>query len=157
MERKDQTITFLVNNRPDVLARIAGVFSARGFNIESISANITMDPEITKIIIVTRGDTATVTKIKNQTKKLVDILEVSHLKEKSSLQREMILVKVKLTNENRGNVMEVIKDFNSRLITVEADHCVLEATGNKSEIKNILKRLERLGIEDLSRSGILAL
>lgn len=157
MERKDQTITFLVNNRPDVLARIAGVFSARGFNIESISANITMDPEITKIIIVTRGDTATVTKIKNQTKKLVDILEVSHLKEKSSLQREMILVKVKLTNENRGKVMEVIKDFNSRLITVEADHCVLEATGNKSEIKNILKRLERLGIEDLSRSGILAL
>ena len=82
MEKKDQTIIFLVNNRPDVLARIAGVFSARAFNIESISANITMDPEITKIIIVTRGDTATVSKIKNQTKKLVDILDVSHLKEK---------------------------------------------------------------------------
>ncbi|MDO9529970.1 MAG: acetolactate synthase small subunit [Syntrophales bacterium] len=157
MERKDQTITFLVNNRPDVLAKIAGVFSARSFNIESISANITMNPEITKIIIVTRGDTATVTKIKNQTKKLIDILEVSHLKEKSSLQREMILVKVKLTNENRGKVMEVIRDYNCRLITVDADNCVLEATGNKSEIKNILKRLERLGIEDLSRSGILAL
>ncbi len=157
MERKDQTITFLVNNKPDVLARIAGVFSARSFNIESISANITMNPEITKIIIVTRGDTATVTKIKNQTKKLVDILEVSHLKEKSSIQREMILIKVKLTNENRGKVMETIKDYNCRLITVEANHCVLEATGNKNEIKNILKRLERLGIEDLSRSGILAL
>jgi len=96
MDIKSHTLSIMVNNKPDVLARIAGIFSGRGYNIESISANITMNPEITKIIIVTMGNTATITQIQKQLKKLVDVIGVSRPRESKYAQREMALVKMNL-------------------------------------------------------------
>lgn len=150
-------IKLLVDNKPDVLARIAGIFSGRGFNIESITANITMDPEITKINIGTIGDSATVTKIQNQLKKLVDVRQVSHVRETKFGQREMALIRLKLTEKNKNKVEKVIEDLNCKVITKKSDYCVIEATGTEEEIEQVLKHFEPLGMEDMSRSGIVAL
>ena len=157
MEVKKHMIKLLVDNKPDVLARIAGIFSGRGFNIESVTANITMDPNITKINIGTTGDSATVTKIQNQLKKLVDVRQVSHVRETKFGQREMALIRLKLTEKNKNKVEEAIEDLNCKVITRKSDYCVIEATGTEEEIEQILKRLKPLGMEDMSRSGIVAL
>lgn len=157
MEVKRHTIKLVVNNKPDVLARVAGVFSARGFNIESISANVTMDPNVTKIRIVTMGDTSTVTKIQNQLKKLVDVLSVSHVRESKQGQREMILMQVKLTDKNRNDVMKAIDELQCKIVTRKSDYCILEATGSEEELEILVQRFEPLGIEDLSRSGVVVL
>jgi acetolactate synthase-1/3 small subunit len=157
MEVKKHTIKLVVNNRPDVLARIAGIFSARGFNIESISANITLDPTITKIRIVTMGDSSTVSKIQNQLKKLVDIQSVSHIRESKHGQREMIMMQVNLTDENRQDVMKAIDELQCKIVTKKADHCIIEATGSEDDIEQLVKRFEPMGIQDFSRSGIVAL
>jgi acetolactate synthase-1/3 small subunit len=157
MEVKKHTIKLVAHNRPDVLARVAGVFSARGFNIESISANITMDPNITKIRIVTMGDSNTVSKIQNQLKKLVDIKSVSHVRESKQGQREMIMMQVNLTDENRQDVMKAIDELQCKIVTKKADHCIIEATGSEDDIDQLIQRFELLGIQDFSRSGIVAL
>ena len=157
MEVKRHTIKLVVNNKPDVLARIAGVFSARGFNIESISANVTMDPNVTKIRIVTIGDTSTVTKIQNQLKKLVDVQSVSHVRESKQGQREMILMQVKLTDQNRSDVMKTIDDLQCKIVTKKSDYCIIETTGNEEDIETLIKRFEPLGIGDFSRSGIVTM
>jgi len=150
-------IKLIVDNKPDLLARVAGIFSGRGFNIESITANITMDPEITKINIGTTGDSATVTKIQNQLKKLVDVRQVSHVRETKFGQREMVLIRIKLTQKNKNKVEKAIEDLQCRLITRKSDYCVIEATGTEEEIEQVLKHFEPLGMDDMSRSGIVAL
>lgn len=157
MEVKKHMIKLIVDNKPDLLARVAGIFSGRGFNIESITANITMDPEITKINIGTTGDSATVTKIQNQLKKLVDVRQVSHVRETKFGQREMVLIRLKLTQKNNNKVEKAIEDLQCRLITRKSDYCVIEATGTEEEIEQVLKHFEPLGMEDMSRSGIVAL
>jgi acetolactate synthase-1/3 small subunit len=154
---KEHIISILVNNKPDVLARIAGTFSGRGFNIENISANVTTDPEVTKIIIVTKGDTATVTKIEKQMAKIVDVLKVSHLKGKDSVNREMVLIRMKLSDENRDKVVSAAEELSCRIVDVKPNYCVLEATERKEKIDKILTLLEPLGMEDLSRSGVVAI
>ena len=157
MEVKKHMIKLLVDNKPDVLARIAGIFSGRGFNIESVTANITMDPNITKINIGTTGDSATLTKIQNQLKKLVDVRQVSHVRETKFGQREMALIRLKLTEKNKNKVEKAIEDLNCKVITRKSDYCVIEATGTEEEIEQVLKHLEPLGMEDMSRSGIVTL
>ena len=157
MEVKKHMIKLLVDNKPDVLARVAGVFSGRGFNIESVTANITMDPNITKINIGTTGDSATVTKIQNQLKKLVDVRQVTHVRETKFGQREMVLIRLKLTEKNKNKVEKAIEDLNCKVITRKSDYCVIEATGTEEEIEQVLKHLKPLGMEDMSRSGIVTL
>lgn len=157
MEIKKHTIKLIVDNKPDVLARIAGIFSGRGFNIESITANVTMDSGITKINIVTSGNSATVTKIQNQLKKLVDVRQVSHVRETKLGQREMALIRLKLTEKNKNKVEKAIEDLGCRIISKKSDYCVIEATGTEEEIEQVLKHFEPLGMEDMSRSGIVTL
>jgi len=157
MEVKKHMIKLIVDNKPDVLARVAGIFSGRGFNIESITASITMDPGITKINIGTTGNSATVTKIQNQLKKLVDVRQVSRVRETKFGQREMALIRLNLTEKNKNKVEKAIEDLNCRVITRKSDYCVIEATGTEDEIEQVLKHLKPLGMEDMSRSGIVAL
>jgi len=157
MSEKDRTLTLLVNNKPDVLARIAGIFSGRGFNIENISANITLNPKVTKIIIVTTGDRATVAKIRNQLKKIVDVRDVHYLKTKMSVQREMILAKLNFTEDARTMVMKAVEEAHGRIVDGGTDEFIVEVTGEKDEIDKILLKFESLGMEDFTRSGKIAL
>jgi len=154
MEVREHTISLLVNNKPDVLARIAGTFSGRGYNIENISANVTMDPKVTKITIVTKGNSATVVQIEKQLSKLVDVIEAFHVKSKSAVQREMVLARVQ---GDRKKVVQAAEKLGCRVLREEPDHFVLEVTGDKHEIDQALTSLESLGMKDMSRSGIVAL
>jgi len=157
MEVGKHTIQIVVKNRPDVLVRVAGIFSGRGFNIESITANVTMDPGITKINIVTTGDSRTVIKIQNQLKKLVDVRQVSHIRKTKHGQREIVLIRLKLSSENKDKIMNAIDSFKCRVLSRKTDHCIIEATGSGEEIDDILNHFAPLGMEDMCRSGIVAL
>ncbi|MCK9230416.1 MAG: acetolactate synthase small subunit [Syntrophales bacterium] len=157
MEVKHHTVSLLVKNKPDVLARISGLLSGRGFNIENISANVTMKPDITKITLVTKGDMTTVEKIEKQMKKLVDVIDVFYIQETDAFQREMALVRMRASRETREAVMKVAEEFRCRILEETSDHLILEVTGESREISEVLTSLETLGMEDMSRSGLVVL
>ncbi len=156
MKKEKNTISILVNNRPDVLARIAGTFSGRGFNIESISANVTMDPEITKIIITTISDKETVIKLEKQLNKIVDVLDVIDLTCERSVQREMVLIRIKMTDVHRDSIMRTIDTNKWKVVSTTTEFCVVEVTGSKKEVENALVLLEPLGMDDFTRTGAVA-
>lgn len=157
MKSKEQVLLLIVRNRPDVLARVAGIFSGRGFNIENISANITPDPDITKITIVTRGDTGTVEKIEKQLKKLVDVRRVTHMNGEGSVRRELLLIRAALNNENEDEVIFLIEGLGGRIIQKGQGSCIAEFSGSSDDLNGILNRLDGIGMEDLGRSGTVAI
>ena len=157
METKENIISVLVNNQPDVLARIAGTFSGRGFNIESISANITMNPDITRIIITTLGDQETVIKLEKQLHKIVDVLEVNDLTDVTSVQREMILVRMNMAGLDQDRFMEMIDTHKWKVVSNAPDYCILEVTGGKREIEYALSILKPMGLDDFTRTGTVAI
>ena len=157
MEVKEHTLSLLVNNKPDVLARIAGTFSGRGYNIENISANITMDPKVTKITIVTTGTTATVTQIQKQLIKLFDVIKVSRSKESRYAQREMALVRMNLHEDTMAELTKIVEELTCGKVVTKSDYSVVEITGDKQEIDLALTRLDAIGIDDVSRSGVVTL
>ena len=156
MKKEKNTISILVNNRPDVLARIAGTFSGRGFNIESISANVTMDPAITKIIITTISDKETVIKLEKQLNKIVDVLDVVDLMCERSVQREMVLIRIKMTDVHRDSMMRTIDTNKWKVVSTTTEFCVVEVTGSKKEVENALVLFEPLGMDDFTRTGAVA-
>ena len=156
MEVKENTISILVNNRPDVLARIAGTFSGRGFNIESISANITRNPEITRIVITTLGNRETVIKLEKQLTKIIDVLEVKDLTRVNAACREMVLVRMKLTDANQVKIMQTVDTLKWKIVNMDADTCILEVTGGKHEIDDALALLDKMGMDDFTRTGVVA-
>jgi acetolactate synthase-1/3 small subunit len=156
-QMKERAISIVVNNRPDVLARIAGTFSARGFNIESISANITRDPAVTKIIITTLTTQETIAKVIKQLNRLVDVLEARRLRRPQAVRREMILARVPLTEERKEALQQLLDKHNGRMVSSESDSAILEFTGDREDLEEILSRLEVFGMEDFSRTGVIAL
>jgi acetolactate synthase-1/3 small subunit len=154
---KERAIAVIVNNRPDVLARIAGTFSARGFNIESISANITRDPTVTKIIITTLTTQDTIAKVIKQLNRLVDVLEARRLRRPDAVRREMIIARIPRSEERQTAIRELVETRGGKVINEEPDTVILEFTGDKEELEEILTRLEALGMEDFSRTGVIAL
>jgi acetolactate synthase-1/3 small subunit len=157
MKIRENTISILVNNKADVLARIAGTFSGRGFNIESISANITMNPDITKIIITTIGNKDTVIKLEKQLNKIVDVLEVTDLTDVASAQREMVLIRMKVPEAGQGSFIQMVDTNHWKIVRTDADGYILEITGDRKEINNALALLKQMGLEDFSRTGIVSL
>jgi acetolactate synthase-1/3 small subunit len=154
---KERAISVIVNNRPDVLARIAGTFSARGFNIESISANITRNPAVTKIIITTLTTPDTIAKVIKQLNRLVDVLEARRLRRPDAIRREMILARVPLTKERQAALRELVDTRGGKMVNSESGSAILEFTGDKDELEEILTRLDSLGMEDFARTGVIAL
>jgi acetolactate synthase-1/3 small subunit len=157
MEIRENTISILVNNKPDVMARIAGTFSGRGFNIETISVNITDDPKISKIILTIWGNKDTIIKIEKQLNRMVDVLQVDDLTGRDALRREMALVRVKVTEERKSELMQTIDKHEWKVVSNSADCCIMEVTGGKEEIENALAVLKPFGIDDFSRTGTVAL
>jgi acetolactate synthase-1/3 small subunit len=157
MNARESTISILVNNKPDVLARIAGTFSGRGFNIESISANVTINPDVTKIIITTIGNQDTVTKLEKQINKIVDVFDVRDLTDVASAQREMLLIRMKWKKTNRDQIKQTVDTHHWKIVSTDADSCILEVTGDRQEIDGALAILEPMGLDDFTRTGIVAL
>ncbi len=153
---KERAIAVIVNNRPDVLARIAGTFSARGFNIESISANVTRNPAVTKIVITTLTTPETITKVVKQLNRLVDVLEVHRIRRGQAIWREMILARIPLDGKEAA-LQELLDSRSGKIVGRDAISAIVEFTGDREAIEEILISLEALGMEDLIRSGVVAL
>ncbi len=158
METPKNVISILVNNKPDVLARISGTLSGRGFNIESISANVTRDQAKTKIIITTLGDNATLARILKQIAKLVDIIEVEDLTGRKAVRREMFLVRLNWSKEgHKEKTAALVERKKWKIISADDDSCVLEITGENGLLFDEVMALEKLGLEDFTRTGVVAI
>ncbi len=157
MEIKENTISILVNNKPDVMARIAGTFSGRGFNIETIAVNVTDDPKISKIVLTIWGNQDTIIKIEKQLNRMVDVLQVDDLTGKDAIRREMLLARVKADKERQDNLMKTVDTYKWKIVSDDADYFILEITGNKEDIENALVILKPLGMDNFTRTGTVAL
>ncbi|HRS97908.1 MAG TPA: acetolactate synthase small subunit, partial [Smithella sp.] len=147
----------LVYNKPDVLARIAGTLGGKGYNIESLCVNSTTQYDISKIVMTTVGTQEIITRIENQLRRLVDVIEVDDLTNVESIHREMMLVRLNLTPEKKEQIKKAV-DTNKWKVIISADsYLILEITGDKSQIDFALARLEPLGIADITRTGLVAL
>ena len=147
----------LVDNTSGVLSRIAGLFSRRGYNIESITAGVTTDPRFTRITIVTSGDDIILEQIEKQVSKLVDVRDIKELKPEESVYRELVLIKVRANSEQRQGVISVADIFRAKIVDVAHQSLIIELTGNQSKIDAFLNLLEGYEILELARTGIAGL
>ncbi len=147
----------IVNNTSGVLSRISGLFSRRGYNVESITAGTTTDANVTRITIVTSGDDEVLEQIEKQLAKLEDVLTITELKPEVSVYRELILVKVKVTPEQRQNVMSVADIFRGKIIDVAPESLIIELTGNQQKIDAFISLLDGYQILEQARTGIAGL
>ncbi|MBD5501503.1 MAG: acetolactate synthase small subunit [Lachnospiraceae bacterium] len=147
----------LVDNTSGVLSRISGLFSRRGYNIESITAGVTADPRFTRITIVTSGDDEILDQIEKQVSKLVDVRDIKELQPDSSVYRELALIKVRTNNEQRQGVIAVADIFRAKIIDVASDSLIIELTGNQAKIEAFMNLLDGYEILELARTGIAGL
>lgn len=147
----------LVDNTPGVLSRISGLFSRRGYNIESITAGVTADPRFTRITIVASGDDEILDQIEKQVSKLIDVRDIRELKPDSSVYRELALIKVKATAAQREGVIGVTDIFRAKIIDVCTESMTVELTGNQAKIEAFLNLLDGYEILELARTGIAGL
>jgi acetolactate synthase I/III small subunit len=150
-------ITLLVENEFGVLARIAGLFSGRGFNIESLCVAEALDPTVSTMTLVTRGDDQIIEQVLKQLNKLISIIKVVDLIEKDFVEREMVLVKVSATRETREEILRIADIFRGKVIDVGGKTYTIEVTGDGKKIDAILALLKPLGIKELVRTGRVAM
>lgn len=151
------TISVLVENEFGVLARVAGLFSVRGFNIESLTVAETLDPTVSRITLVTRGDDAVVDQIEKQLNKLIAVITVTDYAETQHVEREMVLIKVAAEGAARAELMNIVDIFRSKIVDVGPRSVVIEATGSEEKIKAMIELLRPLGIREIARTGRVAM
>ena len=151
------TISVLVENKFGVLTRIAGLFSGRGYNIDTLNVGPTHDPNTSRMTIVTRGDDATLEQIVKQLNKLIDVLKVTDFREGEYIDRELVLVKVAVDSKTRAEVMQITDIFRAKIVDVQPKTVTIEVTGTESKIEKFLELMKSFGIVDLTRTGKVAL
>lgn len=151
------TISLLVENIPGVLSRVAGLFSGRGFNIESLCVAETIDPQISRITLVTSGDEQIMEQIKKQLNKLINIIKVIDLSEIESVEREMALIKVKATPEHRAEILRIVDIFRGKVVDVSPDYYTVEITGDANKLRAFVELLKHFKIKEIARTGTVAL
>lgn len=149
--------SLLVDNNSGVLSRISGLFSRRGYSIDSISAGVTADPRFTRITIVASGDELILSQIEKQVRKLEDIIEIKVLDPDNSVYRELIMVKVRANKAERAEIISVADIFRAKIVDVEKESLMVELTGTKSKLEAFLNLLEGYEILELARTGITGL
>jgi acetolactate synthase-1/3 small subunit len=151
------TISVLVENKFGVLARVSGMFSGRGFNIDSLNVAPTHDPSLSRITTVLKGDEAALDLCVRQLRKLINVVEVIDFKEGQAVTRELVLVKIRADAKSRPEILQVIEIFRAKIVNLTADSLIIEATGDSEKIAALLGLLEPFGILELARTGRLAL
>ena len=152
-----QVFSLLVDNNPGVLSRIAGLFSRRGYSIDSITAGMTADPRFTRITVVASGDELILSQIEKQVRKLEDVIEIKVLKDGESVYRELIMVKVRASAAQRPEVISIADIFRAKIDDVEKESMMIELTGNQSTLEALLNLLDGYEILELARTGITGL
>jgi acetolactate synthase-1/3 small subunit len=151
------TLSVLVEDKPGVLARISSLFSRRGFNIESLAVGQTEIEGVSRMTIVVNVESHPLEQVTKQLNKLINVLKVVELDDAASVQRELILVKVKADAESRSQVLEIVQLFRAKVVDVSVDAVTIEATGNTDKLEALLRVLEPYGIRELVHSGVVAL
>ncbi len=151
-----RTIAALVENKPGVLARVAGLFRRRGFNIESLAVGVTERDDISRMTIVVSGDDKMIEQVAKQLNKLIDVLKVSDLSE-NSVERELALIKVTATPQTRGEIIEIANIFRGRIVDVARDSLIIEITGDEDKINAFINLMRQFGIKEVSRTGKIAM
>ena len=150
------TLSVLVENKPGVLARIAGLFSRRGFNIHSLAVGPTEHVEVSRMTIVVNVEESPLEQVTKQLNKLVEVIKVVELDGAASVTRELLLVKVRADVESRGRVLDAVQLFKARVVDVAPDAVTVEVTGNADKLAGFLKVVEPFGIRELVQSGMVA-
>ncbi len=151
------TISVLVENKFGVLTRVAGLFSGRGYNIDTLNVAPTHDPSTSQMSIVTRGDDATLEQILKQLNKLTDVLEVRDFRDGEYVDRELVLVKVKVDSESRAEVMQITDIFRAKIVDVQPKSLTIEVTGDESKIEKFLQLMQTFGVIAVTRTGKVAM
>jgi len=151
------TISVIVENKPGVLHRVAGLFSRRGFNIESLAVGTTEKPETSRMTIVVSGDDLVLEQITKQLNKQIDVLKVFDLPEDQSIERELALIKVHANEKTRNDITQLAEMFNARIVDVAEEVVIIEVSAEKDKVENLQKLLEKFGIQELVRTGKIAL
>ena len=150
------TLSVLVENKPGVLARVSGLFSRRGFNIESLAVGPTENPEVSRMTIVVAVDELPLEQVTKQLNKLVNVIKIVELDPDASVQRELLLVKVKADLATRSHVLETVNLFRAKVVDVAPDAVTIEATGTADKLDALIRVLEPFGIKELVQSGMVA-
>ena len=154
---QQKVFQLLVDNTSGVLSRISGLFSRRGYNIESISAGVTADPRYTRITITTSGDDNILDQIEKHGAKLVDVRDIKVLEPDSSVYRELVLIKIRVDKNERRNVISIIDGFRAKIIDFAQESLIIELTGNSGKVDAFLNMLDGYEILELARTGITGL
>ncbi len=151
------TINVLVENEFGVLARVAGLFSGRGFNIESLTVAETLDPTVSIMTIVTEGDGMILEQIKKQLNKLIPVIKVMDMTGKPYVERELVLVKVGAKQEHRAEILRIVDIFRAKVVDVSPKSYTIEVTGDREKIRAFLELLKPMGIKEIARTGRVAI
>jgi acetolactate synthase-1/3 small subunit len=151
------TLSVLVENKPGVLARVSGLFSRRGFNIDSLAVGETEHPEVSRITIVVNAEASPLEQVTKQLNKLVNVIKIVELEHTASVQRELVLVKVRADRGQRAQVMETVQLFRARVVDVAPETLTVEATGTPEKLDALLRDLEPYGIKEMVQSGLVAI
>ena len=151
------TVGVLVDNEPGVLCRVSGLFSRRGFNIESLTVGTTMDPQVSRITIVVKGNEANIEQLVQQLYKLICVQKVQVMQPRNSVERQLLLVKVKADVTEREGLMRLVDIFKAKVLDVTRATMTLQITGENDKIASMLSLLEDYGILELVRTGVVAL
>ncbi|MCI9229217.1 MAG: acetolactate synthase small subunit [Dorea sp.] len=149
--------SLIVDNTTGVLSRISGLFSRRGYSIDSITAGVTADPRFTRITIVASGDELILSQIEKQVRKLEDVIQIKVLKPEESVYRELIMIKVRANAAERAEIISVADIFRAKIVDVETGSLMIELTGNQSKLEAFLNLLDGYEILELARTGITGL
>jgi acetolactate synthase I/III small subunit len=151
------TISVLVENKFGVLTRIAGMFSGRGFNIDTLNVAPTLDPTTSRMTIVVRGDDTVLEQVTKQLNKLVDVIEIEDYRDDEVVERELVLMRVKVDAANRSEVMQLCDIFRAKIIDVQHNVLGIEITGNESKLDKFLMLMSKFGVGEITRTGRVAL
>ena len=151
------TLSVLVENKPGVLARVAGLLSRRGFNIESLAVGTTESPQVSRMTIVVDAEHSSLEQVTKQLNKLIHVLKIVELTPDDSVERELQLIKVAATGTGRSEIIEIADVFRAKVVDVDAESIIVEATGSADKLAALVRLLEPYGIRELVRSGMIAL
>jgi acetolactate synthase-1/3 small subunit len=157
MKEEKHIMTMLVDNQPGVLSRVVGLFSGKGFNIESLCTAPTMDPQVSRITIVTKANPPVIEQIEKQLRKLINIIKLRDMTGPKAVKREMALICVRAKAEHRAEILRIVDIFRCKVVDTGLEHYIIEVTGDESKLTALINLLRPMGIQKLARSGALAL
>ena len=157
MNSEKHTLTMLVDNEPGVLSRVVGLFSGRGFNIDSLCVAETMDPKVSRITMVTQANKFLLEQIEKQLRKLINVIKLRDMSDTRAVRREMALICVHARQDNRDEILRLVNLFRAKVIDVGPEYYIIEATGDEEKVTALINLFKPMGIKKIARTGTVAL